>query len=75
MLEPRNDGDFEDWDGLAPTLAPLLSYIGGYFLPWTTANARALEAGAAEFADGVVGAFHHGGVSGIDVGFGLILLD
>lgn len=50
MNEPRNDGAFERWDALAPTLAPLLAYIGRYFLPWTTANARALETGTETFS-------------------------
>ena len=50
MMEPRCDGAFEDWAGLAPTLAPILSYVGRYFLPWTAANAAALQAGAAEFS-------------------------
>lgn len=49
MMEPREDGPFETWETLAPTLKPLLAYIGRYFLPWTAANARALEAGEAEF--------------------------
>jgi glutathione S-transferase len=49
MMEPREDGPFETWESLAPTLKPLLAYIGRYFLPWTAANARALEAGEAEF--------------------------
>jgi len=49
MMEPRDDGSFETWESLAPTLKPLLAYIGRYFLPWTAANARALEAGEAEF--------------------------
>ncbi len=49
MMEPRADGSFETWESLAPTLQPLLAYIGRYFLPWTAANARALEAGEAEF--------------------------
>jgi len=49
MLEPRDDGPFEAWGSLAPTLAPLLAYVGRYFLPWTAANAAALESGASEF--------------------------
>jgi glutathione S-transferase len=49
MMEPRIVGDFETWATLKPTLAPLLDYIGAYFLPWTTANEKALEAGAADF--------------------------
>ena len=50
MNEPRNDGAFEDWSSLAPTLAPLLAYVGRYFLPWSQANAAALAAGAPEFS-------------------------
>lgn len=49
MMEPRDDGPFETWDSLAPTLGPLLAYVGRYFLPWTDANARALETGETEF--------------------------
>lgn len=49
MMEPRDDGPFETWESLAPTLKPLLAYVGRYFLPWTDANARALAAGEAEF--------------------------
>ncbi|MAF08021.1 MAG: glutathione S-transferase family protein [Rhodospirillales bacterium] len=44
MTAPRNDGPFEDWQSLRPTLEPLLSNAGTYFLPWSTANARALSA-------------------------------
>ncbi|MBT3917478.1 MAG: glutathione S-transferase family protein [Rhodospirillaceae bacterium] len=43
MTEPRNDGPFEDWRSLQPTLEPLLRCAGTYFLPWSTANAAALE--------------------------------
>jgi glutathione S-transferase len=50
MMEPRDDDGFEDWSTLAPTLQPLLAYVGRYFLPWTAANARALAAGDAEFS-------------------------
>jgi len=50
MLEPRIDGEFETWEQLAPTLTPLIAYVGAYFLPWTVANARALAAGEAEFS-------------------------
>jgi glutathione S-transferase len=49
MNEPRNEGPFEEWITLAPTLAPLLAYAGRYFLPWSRENARALEAGAQSF--------------------------
>lgn len=49
MLEPRLDGPFETWETLAPTLEPLLAYIGRYFLPWTAANAEAIASGAESF--------------------------
>lgn len=55
MLEPRNDGPFETWEQLAPTLKPVLAYIGRYFLPWTVANAKALADGAAEFSVDLAG--------------------
>lgn len=49
MIEPRNDGPFESWEALAPTLMPLLANAGGYFLPWSVANATALAAGDESF--------------------------
>jgi hypothetical protein len=50
MLDPRAAGDFETWEALAPTLTPLLrDEVGATFLPWSTANARALEQDAKEF--------------------------
>jgi glutathione S-transferase len=55
MLEPRNDGPFENWETLAPTLKPVLAYIGRYFLPWTTANATALAEGAESFTVDLAG--------------------
>lgn len=42
MLEPKNDGHFEEWVTLAPTLKALLENIGRFFLPWSHANAIAL---------------------------------
>jgi glutathione S-transferase len=42
MLEPTNDGHFEEWATLAPTLKPLLENIGSFFLPWSSANATAI---------------------------------
>ncbi len=50
MLEPRDDGAFETWAQLRPTLSPVLAYIARYFLPWAEANAKALAAGETEFA-------------------------
>ncbi len=50
MLNPRSLGDWEPWETLEPTLQPLLrEEVGGVFLPWTRANARALEAGESSF--------------------------
>ncbi|CAN7210493.1 glutathione S-transferase family protein [Phenylobacterium sp. LjRoot164] len=50
MVDPRDGGPFEALPTLAPTLDPLLAYIGRYFLPWSQANAEALARGAAEFS-------------------------
>lgn len=50
MTEPRLDGEFETWATLEPTLAPLVAYVGRYFLPWSCANAEALAAGETEFS-------------------------
>lgn len=47
MLAPEAEGDFEPREGLLTTLEPLLAeQVAGLFLPWSDANARALEAGA-----------------------------
>jgi hypothetical protein len=55
MIEPRSDGAFESWDSLAPTMKPLLAYIGRYFLPWTSANALAVQQQAPEFSVDLAG--------------------
>ena len=48
---PRAEGEFEAWDALAPTLAPVLAApVGRLFLPWTLANAAAVAAGQDEFS-------------------------
>jgi glutathione S-transferase len=50
MLAPKVEGPFEPWDALEPTLLPLLrEEVAGRFLPWSDANARALNAGEPEF--------------------------
>ncbi|HZD25476.1 MAG TPA: glutathione S-transferase family protein, partial [Alphaproteobacteria bacterium] len=46
MLKPVMEGPFEDWATLRSGLEPLLrDEVGALFLPWSDANARALEAG------------------------------
>ena len=46
MVDPRIEGDFEQLDALAPTLAPIYAReIGPRFLAWDAANARAWAAG------------------------------
>jgi glutathione S-transferase len=50
MLEPKNEGAFEPWSALEPTLAPFVEqFVGGLFLPWSAANAAAIAAGDEEF--------------------------
>jgi len=56
MLWPRALGEFEPWAALEPTLAPLLeSQVGRLFLPWSLANAAAIQAGEASFEVGLAG--------------------
>ena len=51
MLDPKDEGEFEALDALWPSLKPLVeSEVGGLFLPWSEANARALAAGEKEFS-------------------------
>jgi len=51
MLFPRGLGEFEPWAQLAGTLTPLLeTQVGRLFLPWSVANAAALDAGREEFS-------------------------
>ena len=50
MQDPGADGAFETWSTLEPTLMPLLAEeVGGRFLPWSDANARAIAEEAEEF--------------------------
>lgn len=56
MIDPRNDGPFENWETLQPTLEPIIQNIGTYFLPWTVANAKAMEEGAESFTVNLAGA-------------------
>ena len=50
MLWPRREGDFEPFERLEPTLAPLLErQVGALFIPWTLANEAAVAEGREEF--------------------------
>jgi glutathione S-transferase len=50
MLFPRVEGEFEHWARLEQSLMPLLQrQVGHLFLPWSVANAAALDAGKDEF--------------------------
>jgi glutathione S-transferase len=48
LLDPKDEGDFETLDQLAPTLLPLLASEVRFFLAWSQANAEAIAAGAEE---------------------------
>ena len=51
MLWPRIEGDFESWETLKPTLKPFLTaQVGDLFMPWTQANAEAIQQGDDEFS-------------------------
>ncbi len=50
MLAPKNEGPFESWSRLEPTLMALLKdEVAALFLPWSAANAAAVAAGEKTF--------------------------
>ena len=50
MLSPKVEGSFETLAALSPTLMPLLrEEVAGLFLPWSQANAQAIERGDKSF--------------------------
>ena len=50
MLSPKVEGSFETLAALSPTLMPLLKEeVAGLFLPWSQANAQAIERGDKSF--------------------------
>ncbi|MBL6614857.1 MAG: glutathione S-transferase family protein [Reyranella sp.] len=56
MLAPKDEGAFEPWTALAPTLMPLLKEeVAGLFLPWSTANAEAITRGDKTFETTLAG--------------------
>jgi glutathione S-transferase len=51
MLWPRAEGKFETWSTLQPTLMPILTrQVGQLFMPWTSANEKALAEKQDEFS-------------------------
>jgi glutathione S-transferase len=57
MLAPKDEGPFETWPALAPTLMPLLKEeVAGLFLPWSVANAAAIAAEKKSFEMTLAGA-------------------
>ncbi|HSH99353.1 MAG TPA: glutathione S-transferase family protein [Reyranella sp.] len=51
MLAPKEEGGFEAWPSLAAGLMPLLTEeVGRLFLPWSVANAQAIERGDKSFS-------------------------
>ena len=57
MLSPKDEGPFEAWTTLAPTLMPLLKEeVAELFLPWSTANAQAIARGDKTFEMTLAGA-------------------
>src|SRR3954463_15639586 len=50
MLWPRDQGAFESWATLQPTMMPILTrQVGRRFLPWSRANEQALTEDRGEF--------------------------
>ena len=51
MLSPKVEGEFETLAALTPTLIPLLKdEVAGLFLPWSQANAEAIQRGDKSFS-------------------------
>jgi glutathione S-transferase len=51
MLWPRDEGAFEAWATLQPTMMPILTQqVGRLFMPWAVANEKALADGKEEFS-------------------------
>ena len=51
MLSPLDEGPFENWDSIEPTLTPLVEQqVGQLFLPWSVANTAAIESNSEEFS-------------------------
>ena len=46
MLDPKDQGDFEEWSSLSATLTPFLKGPVRIFLTWSDANAKAISTAA-----------------------------
>lgn len=56
MLSPKTEGEFEALQSLTPTLMPLLKEeVGALFLPWSQANAAAIDRGDKSFTTTLAG--------------------
>jgi glutathione S-transferase len=57
MVSPRPEGEFESWETLSTGLMPLLSEeVGALFLPWSAANAAAVQNAEKNFEVTLAGA-------------------
>ncbi len=57
MLSPKAEGTFEAWSTLSTGLMPLLKEeVGALFLPWSAANAAAIQMGEKRFEVKLAGA-------------------
>ncbi|WIM13643.1 glutathione S-transferase family protein [Enhydrobacter sp.] len=57
MVSPRAEGSFESWNALSNGLMPLLKQeVGVLFLPWSAANAAAIQKGEKSFEVKLAGA-------------------
>ena len=50
MLDPKDQGDFEEWSSLSATLSPFLKGPVRIFLTWSDANAKAISAAAPDLS-------------------------
>jgi glutathione S-transferase len=57
MVAPKAEGSFESWNALSGGLMPLLKQeVGALFLPWSAANAAAIQKGEKSFEVKLAGA-------------------
>mmetsp|Transcript_71173 Transcript_71173/g.159290 ORF Transcript_71173/g.159290 Transcript_71173/m.159290 type:complete len:336 (-) Transcript_71173:85-1092(-) len=49
MLNPKTEGNFEEWSELSATMEPMLKHVH-LFLTWSAANAKAVRSGVSEMS-------------------------